>query len=224
MKKIGIPRSAARNIYSQHGEDGVLEALFAIIGPPAWYLDIGAHDGTYMSNTRRLREAGAFGLCVEADPLRAQKLVAHCAEFEGSEALFAWATVDNVCALWRYAQNQERKDRLSVLSIDTDAYDWHLWQRLITQYCRPAVAVLEVDPAWPRDYEHIYDPNLPNRQTSFASMVRTSDKLDYSLAFHTGLNCVFVDRRLGFEVTARPDALWIGGADQIAFYKEVDAR
>ncbi len=53
--------------YAQHGEDGVLAGLFEG-EPPGFYVDVGAHHPTRLSNTANLYRAGWHGLDVDARP------------------------------------------------------------------------------------------------------------------------------------------------------------
>lgn len=60
--------------YSQNDEEAVIVNHFA--GRRGRFLDIGAHDGTYYSNTRALRELDWSGVLVEPDPRSLVKLLA----------------------------------------------------------------------------------------------------------------------------------------------------
>ena len=46
------------NIYSENGEDGILEKIFSLLSPVLddnkWCVEFGAWDGKYASNTFRL--------------------------------------------------------------------------------------------------------------------------------------------------------------------------
>lgn len=59
--------------YSQHGEDFILQKVFnnKKIG---FYVDIGALDGTFFSNTYAFELLGWAGICVEAHPFFAKQL------------------------------------------------------------------------------------------------------------------------------------------------------
>jgi len=48
----------AKSIYSQSGEDGIIEAIFQHILCTNTYCEFGAGDGHFVSNTKRLRELG----------------------------------------------------------------------------------------------------------------------------------------------------------------------
>lgn len=58
-----------RNDTSQFGEDGLVEALFEIIGETnRWCFEVGAADGLFFSNTKRLRDANWRAVLIEANP------------------------------------------------------------------------------------------------------------------------------------------------------------
>ena len=58
-----------RKSYSQCGEDLIIHHLIKLIGvKEPYYLDLGAHHPTYLSNTYYFYENGFSGVCVDADP------------------------------------------------------------------------------------------------------------------------------------------------------------
>lgn len=62
--------------YAQCGEDLILDFLFTHslkIDKPS-YLDIGAHDPVYLSNTNLFYQKGCVGVCVEPDPVLFKKI------------------------------------------------------------------------------------------------------------------------------------------------------
>ena len=55
--------------YAQCGEDLIVDHLIKIIGvKEPYYLDLGAHHPTYLSNSYYFYEKGFTGVCVDADP------------------------------------------------------------------------------------------------------------------------------------------------------------
>ena len=65
-----------RRSYSQSGEDIIISDLFIRLGisHPA-YLDIGANDPVFCSNTYRLYTRGSKGVCMEPNPILYKKLL-----------------------------------------------------------------------------------------------------------------------------------------------------
>ncbi len=55
------------NYYGQHGEDYLLWHFFDF-RRTGFFLDVGAHDGVALSNTKSFEEAGWTGICVEPIP------------------------------------------------------------------------------------------------------------------------------------------------------------
>ncbi len=59
----------AKNVHSQFGEDGIIEAIFEVIGTQnKWCFEAGAANGIWLSNTRALGNKGWTRILVENDP------------------------------------------------------------------------------------------------------------------------------------------------------------
>jgi hypothetical protein len=67
--------STERNVFSQSGEDGVIEAIFSVIEPTRHYsVEFGYGDGAYLSNTRNLLvNHGWSGLLIDGDHEKIEK-------------------------------------------------------------------------------------------------------------------------------------------------------
>lgn len=69
---LGRPRQDSS--YSQAGEDRVLQFLFATLGiKHPRYLDIGANNPKYLSNTYLFYRSGSSGVCIEPNPILCKK-------------------------------------------------------------------------------------------------------------------------------------------------------
>jgi FkbM family methyltransferase len=68
-------RQSGRTSYAQCGEDLIVQFIFHAlrIAKPS-YLDLGAHDPRYMSNTYLFYKRGSRGVCVEPDPLLFERI------------------------------------------------------------------------------------------------------------------------------------------------------
>lgn len=123
-----LTRYEAR-VYSQNGEDGILRAIFARVGPGnRYYVEFGVEDGL-QCNTRYLREVhGWTGLLMDGgheDPAR--------------NLHREFITAENIGALFaKYAVPAEP----DLLSIDIDGNDLYVWRALAPHY-RPRVVVIE---------------------------------------------------------------------------------
>lgn len=124
----------ARRVYSQTGEDGILEAIFELIGPTSRYLvDIGAGDGCNLSNTRLLLERGWHGALFDAA--------------YGADVHQERITAENVCeVLARYRVPRE----FDLLSLDIDGIDWYVLRALLRCH-RPRVCVCEINGQLPEE-------------------------------------------------------------------------
>jgi len=116
-----------RRVYSQNGEDGVLEAIFEVIGTTdKYYVEFGAQNGVEC-NTRLLREKhGWTGLLMDG----------------GNEDLTIYlhrefVTAENIQELLNKYKVPAEYD---LLSIDIDYNDWYVWRAIKS---RPRVVVIE---------------------------------------------------------------------------------
>lgn len=131
---------AARNVTSQFGEDGMVEALFGHIGTTTRRcFEIGAHDGTWYSNTKALRDAGWTALLIEGDENKFQTLkrlaspTVFCVhkQIEGDD-------LDYLLGDW-FPTGEE----IDFGVIDVDGQDYWLWTHLER---RPRVLLVEFAP------------------------------------------------------------------------------
>ncbi len=118
-----------KRVFSQNGEDGVLDAIFNIIGETnRYYVEFGTQNA-YECNTRYLRERQNWhGLLMDGgyeDPkINLQQ------EF---------ITAENITSLF---QKHKVPEQFDLLSIDIDFNDWHVWHAINPSY-QPRVVVVE---------------------------------------------------------------------------------
>lgn len=132
---------SSRDVYSQNGEDGIIEAVFARIGEATrWCCEFGAWDGVHFSNTRRLVLSGWSAVLIEGDTERYESLTAN------------YANVERVVALNRIVDTQHSTldallldagaPDLDLLVIDIDGMDYEIFESL---QARPRVICIEVN-------------------------------------------------------------------------------
>jgi len=144
-----------KSVYSQNGEDGILRAIFARIGPGTrYFVEFGVEDGT-QCNTRYLAERqGWTGLLMDGghtDPRR--------------NLHREMITVENVVALFRkYGVPAE----FDLLSIDIDGNDYWVWRAIATVW-RPRVVVIEYNASEGPDVSTsiVYDPAFRWSETNY---------------------------------------------------------
>lgn len=123
-----------RKVFSQHGEDGVIESIFAFIGTTnKFFVEIGCGDGVEC-NTRNLRENwGWEGFCFDQSGEVPERLVFR-----------RRVTPVNVVPL---LQIYGAPTDLDLLSIDIDSNDWWVLNAILFGRYRPRVIVAEYNAA-----------------------------------------------------------------------------
>jgi hypothetical protein len=170
-------RSYERQVYSQGGEDGVLQRIFECIGTESeYFVEFGAWDGRHLSNTAHLRlDHGWSGLLLEGSSER------HCEPVREE-----FVTVENIHSLFERYRVPERFD---LLSIDIDGNEYWVWQAL--RDFHPRVVVIEynvffgtaVSKTMPYDPDHAWDKTYFHG-ASLAALRKLGREKGYSLV-HT---------------------------------------
>ncbi len=184
-------RRQERQVHSQGGEDGVLQHVFECIGTTnRYFVEFGAWDGRYVSNTAHLRlDHGWSGLLLEGDSEHVSDIVRQ--EF---------VTAENVNTLFA---KYEVPGVFDLLSIDIDGNEYWVWKAL-DRY-RPRVVVIEynvffgidVSKSMPYEATHRWD-NTMFHGASLAALRKLGREKRYTL-LHTesyAPNAFFVDDAL----------------------------
>jgi len=137
-------KAAERSVYSQGGQDGVLEAIFDQLGEEGdeYFIEFGARDGIELSNTANLRLNHWWGgLLMDADPL---------SDIVHKETV----TKDNINELL----NKHDFTEADYISIDIDGNDYWVWDAIIQE---PRVLSIEYNSKFKNDesYAIEYSPN-----------------------------------------------------------------
>jgi hypothetical protein len=145
----------AKNVFSQCGDDGILEAIFERLGiRTGYFIEFGAWDGIYLSNSRLLFCQGWSGGFIEADASRFTELQLNYRDFPqircvnemvatgaaGSDS--SSSTGRSLDQIWRSELGSRHVD---FLSIDIDGLDYRI---LETLEMRPTVVCIEGGFAW----------------------------------------------------------------------------
>ena len=176
-----------RKIFSQNGEDGVIEKIFEVIKTTnKYYVEFGVENANEC-NTRNLREnCGWTGLLMDGG-------------YENKEiGLYQeFITAENINELFRkYNVPQE----FDLLSIDIDYNDFYIWKSLDEIY-QPRVVIIEYNASHLPTEDKVvkYDPNAVWDETNyFGASIRALYNLGkrkgYSLIYanNQGVNLFFV--------------------------------
>jgi hypothetical protein len=179
-----------RDVYSQSGEDGILEAVFNRLGiSRGYFVEFGAWDGICLSNTRRLLEKGWHGLYIEGDSRKIEQLKRNCRPYE-VEVVQRYVTATGAGRLDNILAEVGAPPDLDLLSIDIDSDDLAVFRSL--RHARAKVVVIEFNPSIPSDIEY-ENPAGRNHGNSALSITRYAQSIGYDLAAITTTNLIFVD-------------------------------
>jgi hypothetical protein len=146
-------------VYSQNGEDGIIQEIFRRIGVTSRRLiEIGSHEGSE-NNTALLIEQGWQGLWIDGGESAVAKSKARWAKQVESGALVvkhAFLTAENVHAV--IGDRDATSSDVDLLSIDIDYNTYWLWKAMCS--CSARVVVVEYNAAYPPplDWKIPYDP------------------------------------------------------------------
>jgi hypothetical protein len=183
----------AANVYSQTGEDGVVQKILDTLGrQDRWCVEFGAWDGEHLSNTCNLvRNHGYCSVLIEADPRK-------CSVLQGKHTGSSTVTVFNQFV--GFTENDNLDTILcrtaipldfDFLSIDIDGNDYHVW-KAASKY-RPKVVCIEFNPTIPTEVRFVQpaDPRV-NQGASLLSLVELGKAKGYELVCVLRLNAIFV--------------------------------
>lgn len=135
MSKEKFLKSFPKNpkkVYSQTGEEGILEHIFNFIGTTNKYLvDFGAGDGFNLSNSQLLLEQGWEGLRMDG--------VGY------GDVLTEFITAENILGLFK---KYEVPQTFDLLSIDIDGNDYWVLKEILKEY-KPIVILAEFNGCLP---------------------------------------------------------------------------
>jgi len=126
----------ASNVYSQNGEDGILQQIFERLeianNPQSWCVEFGAWDGVHLSNTYNLVQKGWSSVMIEGDSEKYKDLLETAKKYTTMQTVEAYVS--------RYSTEENSLDKLlgrtsapkelDFLSIDVDSYDSDIWETL----------------------------------------------------------------------------------------------
>ncbi|MEN8182597.1 MAG: hypothetical protein ABFS46_08690, partial [Myxococcota bacterium] len=193
--------AAESQVFSQHGEDGVIERIFEIIEPTRRFVvEFGAHDGIQNSNARNLiLNHGWDAFLIEGHPGRARKLARNYADHPGVTTQHAWVFPGNIEIL--FEENRVPED-LDLLVIDIDSNDYYVWRAI--QGFRPKAVMIESNVMFAPPRKMVIDFHPMNywdgtwyHGASLQSYYELAKKKGYELihCMSYGPNAFFVDAR-----------------------------
>lgn len=141
-----LEQHAANLPYSQYGEDGLLTAIFDRIGVTNRFCcEVGAADGLFFSNTRRLIEDGWSALLIEANEKQFARLAEVNRGLQDRVTLYNYRIAPlGAFSLDTLLERAGAPVDLDLLVIDIDGQDAYVLNAL--SKFRPRVLVVEYNP------------------------------------------------------------------------------
>jgi hypothetical protein len=167
--------------YSQYGEEGYLQFIFKNIGIKSKFLvDIGANNGTYLSNTKQFRNEGWTGILIDGQPF--PNVHQH------------YVSAENVIDILKRHKCPEEFD---LLSIDVDGNEFWILSELLKQF-KPRVIISEYNSEFGGSKAIEYDPKFTFKATdhygyTFEAGLKLADRFDYRVIFqNSNLNMYYL--------------------------------
>lgn len=214
QEKYSDPKKLSRygfQVFSQNGEDGIIEEIFRRIGiKSSYFVEIGVGDGLE-NNTVFLLSRQWKGCWVDGNTksIRSinKKFSKHIAQGQ-LKLLNTFVKVENTTAILKQLNVPTEFD---LLSIDVDVNTFWIWAELADY--KPRVVVVEYNALIPKNIEWKvdYDPDAvwdmsPYYGASLKSLEILGNKLGYALVGCdlTGVNAFFVRKDLCLDKFAEP--------------------
>ncbi len=191
----------AKNVYSQSGEDGILQAVFEKLpasagGRGRWAVEFGAWDGKKFSNSCNLvSHHGWNGVFIEANDAKYAELLR---TYEGNQravCVKAFINFEGDSSLDAVLARTPIPEDFDLLSIDIDGNDYHIWDS-VRRY-RPKVVVIEFNPSIPHNISFVQPRDMSVQQgSSLRALADLGAAKEYELICVTELNAIFARREL----------------------------
>jgi hypothetical protein len=191
MKKINL-NNFQKKILSQHGQDGILEKIYELIGVTNKYFvefgSSGTDDG--MGNTAYLRSFGFNGLLMDGSENPYNQTVFN----KKYPVNIEFITAANINKLFEKYNVPEIFD---LLSIDIDGQDFYVWKELNSFY-KPRIVTIEcnyyiqsnIDCIMPYNENHNTNTHLAG--ASILALKNLGNYKNYSLVAATGADLIFI--------------------------------
>ena len=192
MKKLS---DYTYNVYSQFGEDGIIEKIFEILGTSSKVcIEFGAWDGFRFSNTANLWTKGWKGILIEADENKYLSLVENVKKYD-CHCIKAFVSYEGPNTLENILKREGISNDIDFLSIDIDGDDYYVFESL--KELEPRLIVCEYNPTIPAHIDLLSEKGN-YFGCSVLSLVKLAEKKGYYLIAMTDTNCFFV-RSIDFE-------------------------
>jgi hypothetical protein len=181
----------SNNIYSQNGEDGIIEELLKRLEiNQGWVCEFGAWDGKHLSNTYNLVTKGFNAVYIEGDENRYKDLLKTVEKYPNIVPIKAFVDHnDSENSLDNLLNNTIIPNDFDILSIDIDSFDYQIWKSL--KLYKPKLVIIEINSSVKvNNNEHIHTPGK-YQGTGFKPTYDLGLEKGYKFILHTG-NMFFI--------------------------------
>ena len=190
----------SHNVYSQNGEDGILDEIIKRLNfkknKSNWCVEFGAWDGIYLSNTFNLVKSGWNAIYIEGDKNKFKDLLKTKAKNPKITAINKYVSKErsSILSLDNILKSTDLPKDFEVLSIDIDSFDLEVWEAVSTY--SPKIVVIEINSAYlPGIIKWHSGKNSNVNGNSFSATLKVGRDKGYELICHTG-NMIFLRQDL----------------------------
>ncbi len=178
-----------KNIYSQNGEDGIIEYIFNKMNiKNGSFIEFGAWDGKFLSNTYNLfLNKGWNGIYIEADQQKYQDLLVTFSGYRDRiDCVCAYVGFNDTDNLDTLIETHSHKREFDFVSIDVDGLDYFIFEKM-NKYL-PKVICIEVNAGHHPEYPNIIPENIASNNIGQSIKVITvlAEKKGYFPLCYTG--------------------------------------
>jgi|688.fasta_scaffold22451_7 hypothetical protein len=205
----------AKNIFSQNGEDGIIEYLLNLLEIKEGILcEFGSWDGIYLSNTANLFifNKNYKAILIEADTQKYEESKNIFKNFDTVEIFNCKIdsnsnspnSINNILKRSKFEINN---DNFVLISIDVDSIDYHIFESL-TEY-NPKIVIVETNSSYTEEVVSIGGSSLK-------SLTKLANRKNYTLICSTG-NAFFIRNDLISKLPIIDDNITMNqdGVDQL---------
>ncbi|MBI4651564.1 hypothetical protein HY745_09840 [Candidatus Desantisbacteria bacterium] len=181
------------NVYSQSGEDGVIQKILEIIpDPDKWCVEFGAWDGRHLSNTRNLIEKKNYNaIFIEGDKKRFDVLRMNYSQNKNVFAFNEFVGFSKDKNLDNILEKTKIPVNFDLLSIDIDGNDYYTWEAM-SRY-KPKLVCIEYNPTIPNEVRFVQKPDITvNQGSSLLSLFELGKSKGYELIVALRNNAFFI--------------------------------
>jgi len=178
-------------VFSQNGEDGVLEDIFSVVGTrDKFYVEFGVEDGSECNTRNLFKNYGWNGVLMDGGGLPTH---------DSRVILKEYITTEGIVSLF---QKYNVPKTFDLLSVDIDSYDYWVTKEIFKGGYRPVVLIAEINRNWRSDQAFTVPPDTPWVGASFGCSAFGYHQLMKNFGYypvyieHNGVNIFFVQVEL----------------------------